>query len=911
VGSVLRITQPTGTLSGSNGVLTTSGTAGQILLSNGVAYATIGTTDWAGMDATNTWIAPVTYTAATDTSLSGNATRPNGTTTLSSNTTITSLRMTGASSSNVTINAGSTLTTGGILMSSDIVNRGTSSNISGPGSLRGPAGQDLVVLQYQGNFDNFPLFISAPIVDNVSATGLTYFASFASNALTLTGSNTYTGVTRILGGVLQIGSGGTTGSLDPSSQIVNNGSLTINRSDNLTFSNSISGTGTLTKSGAGAMLLTGNNTYSGNTTVNAGTLQIGADTALGSSILVPNGGAIEAAGTSRTITTEVLMSGSSSVVGSQDLTFASNFIQASGSSLTLTNNLVAGKKLTINGNVGIQYQNNNIQTLTFSGTGDTVINGFIYKVYSRAGNLSKSGTGTLTLSGASANTYDGLTTVTGGTLALAKLNGATATQAIVNGGLTVGGADNTAATVQYAASTTNPDMMGAGVVTLNGRGILDFNGATDTIGNVAIVSTGATGANPTPIINTAGGGNLTIGTLGITPVAGFTSVVNAGTGTLTLGGDVTFNAATTGQAQISGTALSLGAANRNFIVGLGTSAGPDLLIDAPITGVGRALTKSGAGRLTLANTNTYSGATTITAGTLQIGNGGATGSIPDSSPVSVSAGAALAFNRSDALTYGGTVSGAGGLIKDGAGTTTLTAANTYTGATTINQGILAVSSTGSVNNSSAVTINGGNFRNNSATNYTGALTFTSGTISGTNWGGSLSNLTIGTGQIISPGNSPGTAVTGDQTWAAGGSYTWEINSTLGTAGADPGWDLINGSGTLSVTALAELGFSINVTSLTTGNASGAVSDFDQSLSYNWLIADFAAVSGFSSDKFTINTSSFSNAFTGNFAVALGNSGTIGGDNTQVWLTYTAIPEPKAALLGGLGLLLLLRRRREK
>jgi autotransporter-associated beta strand protein len=258
------------------------------------------------------------------------------------------------------------------------------------------------------------------------------------------------------------------------------------------------------------------------------------------------------------------------------------------------------------------------------------------------------------------------------------------------------------------------------------------------------------------------------------------------------------------------------------------------------------------------------------------------------------------------------ISGAGGLIKDGAGITTLTATNTYTGATRVSNGILSIgtvaSPTGSIN-SSALTIDGGNFRNNSATSYTGALTFTSGTISGTNWGGSLSNLTIGVDDTVSPGNSPGTAVTGNQTWAGGGTYVWEINSTLGTAGSDPGWDLINGSGTLTITALAELGFNIDVTSLTTGNLAGQVSDFDQSLNYNWLIADFASVTGFSSDKFTVNTGSFANAFTGSFAVALGDSGTIGGDNTQVWLTYTAIPEPKAALLGGLGLLLLLRRRR--
>jgi autotransporter-associated beta strand protein len=212
----------------------------------------------------------------------------------------------------VNINAGLTLTTGGILVGSGVDDGGVF-YINGPGSLRGPAGQELVFLNHPLGITRYhPSVIAAPIVDNGSATGFTYSglvpASGMGELLFLTGTNTYTGTTRILGGTLSIGNGGTTGSLHPSSQIVNDGTLIINRSDNVAqgtiFASTISGSGSLTKSGTGTLTLTGTNTYSGNTTVNAGTLQIGADNALGSSILVLNGGAIEASGASRTITAQ-------------------------------------------------------------------------------------------------------------------------------------------------------------------------------------------------------------------------------------------------------------------------------------------------------------------------------------------------------------------------------------------------------------------------------------------------------------------------------------------------------------------------------------------------------------------------------------------------------------------------------
>ena len=105
--------------------------------------------------------------------------------------------------------------------------------------------------------------------------------------------------------------------------------------------------------------------------------------------------------------------------------------------------------------------------------------------------------------------------------------------------------------------------------------------------------------------------------------------------------------------------------------------------------------------MTLTGTNTYTGGTTISAGTLQIGNGGTTGSIVGN----VTDNAVLAFDRSDSVTFGGAISGTGSVVDLGTGILTLTGANTYTGGTTISAGTLQAGSAASFSPNSAFTVN--------------------------------------------------------------------------------------------------------------------------------------------------------------------------------------------------------------
>jgi len=125
-----------------------------------------------------------------------------------------------------------------------------------------------------------------------------------------------------------------------------------------------------------------------------------------------------------------------------------------------------------------------------------------------------------------------------------------------------------------------------------------------------------------------------------------------------------------------------------------------------LTGTGR-YEQAGTGTTTFTGANTYSGATAITSGGLQIGNGGTAGALGTGT---VANAGRLLFNRSDALTVSSTISGAGTLRQIGSGTTSLTAANPYTGATEVAAGTLRIGAggtAGSIGSTSGVSVASG------------------------------------------------------------------------------------------------------------------------------------------------------------------------------------------------------------
>ncbi len=159
--------------------------------------------------------------------------------------------------------------------------------------------------------------------------------------LVLTGENSYTGGTTISGGVLQIGDGGTSGSII--GDVVNNAALNFNRSDAVTFGGGISGTGAVVQLGSGSTSLTGVNTYSGPTVVAAGTL-IGQATSFGSGQMINNAALVFDQPIDATFANQIVGNGSLTKRGAGNLNLT-------GANTLLGATTVEAGKLSVNGSL--------------------------------------------------------------------------------------------------------------------------------------------------------------------------------------------------------------------------------------------------------------------------------------------------------------------------------------------------------------------------------------------------------------------------------------------------------------------------------------------------------------------------------------------------------------------------------
>jgi fibronectin-binding autotransporter adhesin len=632
--------------------------------------------------------------------------------------------------------------------------------------------------------------------------------------------------------------------------------VTNSSANALEISGAIIGSGGLTKSGVGALILGGGNSYTGATTITAGTLQVTRNDALPSSALTMSGGALDLTGVS----------------ASAGAFSASAGVSLTGGSLTAT-------------------------SYAFSNAADTAT---VSSILAGSGGLTKTGAGNLTLN--AANTYTGATTVSGGgtlTLGVANAIASTGTLTMTNGALVLGGTQSIA---QFNATDVT---LGAGTISASTGFTFSVGSGTNTVatvlagsgtfaksGNGTLLLTGSNTLSGTHTINA---GTLAIGSAN--RIADGASVTLAG-GTFDLGSftETITNFNATGAGTITGGTLNT-SGSFGFSNGSGT-----VTVDTVLAGSGRTLTKSGNGTLLLKAANTYTGATTVSGGTLALGASeriadgssltlsggsldldGATETVANftaSSAGTVTAGTLAVTgtfgvsNASATVQIDAALAGAGrSLTKSGAGTLLLNGINTYTGTTSLTAGTLQLGRSDALDDASSLALSGGTLNLGGFIDTVATFSATGGTVNNgtlTSTGGYSVTNGSGTVQIdaILAGSSNLTK-SGAGTLILGGANTY-----TGTTSIQGGTLQLGSTGNLASTSTVDLvggTFNLNSRSQTLGsfsiNGSGTVT-----------------VGTLSAGSYTVNAtaaSAINAAMTGNGALVKSGAGvlTLGGSNS--------------------------------
>lgn len=552
-----------------------------------------------------------------------------------------------------------------------------------------------------------------------------------------TGTATIGGVTAdasTFSGTITLGSSTTAGH-DLSLAAATGGNVTLSGiiSD---FAGITGAKGALTKTDLGTVTLKGANTYAGATTVSAGALNIQNNTALGTTTAgttVSSGAALQIQG-GITVGAEALslngggvandgalrnISGSNSYGGAITLQSASTIASDAGI-LTLSNTLT---------NAGF--------TSTFRGAGNVTANGVI----SGTGALVKNDSGTLTLAGS--NTFSGGATLNGGTTVsyagglgassgAVTINAATlelAATATTSRNFTLGSTASTFVVDPSLTFTVGGVISGAGNLNTSGAGTLTLTGANTytgttnvTAGTLNIQNSGALGSGGAGAGTTVGSGatlqyqggitvaaSLALSGTGVGGSGALVSVngTNVQTGAVTLAGSALI-AANTGKLIIDA-AIDDGRAGKQVNFG---GAG-DIAVNGIVSGT-TGVVKDGTGTLTLSGANSYTGGTTLNAGTLWVSGDSGLGGVGSSLSINaatleiagnsstsraISLGSASSTIQTDpSCSYSITsaITGSGGLTKTGTGTLVLSGTNTYSGGTTINAGTVVASSASSL-----------------------------------------------------------------------------------------------------------------------------------------------------------------------------------------------------------------------
>jgi len=576
-------------------------------------------------------------------------------------------------------------------------------------------------------------------------------------SLTLSGANTFTGDTNINAGKLVVANANalqnttvsinvndgldiTTNAVDAVlGSLTGSGNLNIGsqlltvggNNASTTYSGVIRGSGGLSKTGSGALTLTGANTYTDGTTINGGTLILGNNAAAGTGDIMVLGSTIGYAD-GITVANPIQLqnnvalnvsTGSATQAGAISERFGSWGIAKTGSgtlALTGANTYTGGTTISAGslqigsgGTTGSILGNvTSNASLIFNRSDDVTFSGTI----GGTGSVTKDGSGALTLT-ASNNSYSGGTIVNGGHVRVNEdsclglrsgdvtLNNATlmnndsavtlhADRDIVLGG--DWGAIR--AGWRFRDITVNSRITGSGELRISNdtSAVVLTNQTNNYTGDTVIGDSASGGA--------AARAELRLGAHNVIPEAG-ALVFRGGsgvTGYLDMNG---FNETIGGLRTDSGSAdiVNFSPTVSTLTVGSGDAAGSfGGRIRSNIS-----LVKIGSGTLTLTGASDYTQGTTVSGGALQIGNGGATGLIGGG----VTNNASLIFNRSDDLTFAGAIDGTGSVTKDGAGTLTLTGANTYTGGTIIAEGTLLVTDSSNIGpNNTPLTFTGGALR---------------------------------------------------------------------------------------------------------------------------------------------------------------------------------------------------------